>query len=1103
VWRQVTPAKTFKISFGRIQNYVSKTTLNFQYHKKPYSRWIKSFYLDELESCELDLIDSNLLFQLGRRILHWQRSIRQEDHKFLEILRAKKLDLDSTISRIYSHAIANVSSNPIDSKKWVQLLEEIRSGKYENVKLPICCHKLRVEEGVKKPFPPFGGFIRPFLQSAISVLASKLEYNPRLSKSFKLIQEEFVLDLVSRITKISGPTLILELNIARLRDQLAGESSNDRFIYFSEHYLDIQRSFSILDEHVALGRLLSETIINWVEATFEFISRFHNDRQIIRKLLIKSSTKKEGSSEKCVNAFEEIVSVRVDMGDLHNNGRSVVIAEDNFGHKIVYKPQSLKIDKVLNKFIIKLNSFGLRFPLQSVNSVSRDDYGWREYIQSNVVHNEQALHRFYWRQGSWLAIFHLLCGVDMHHENLIANGEYPIPVDIETLFHRSMPDSRYKNKVNITAHRILAESVLRQAILPYTFRLTSRGGVDNSGLGGEIGQVVSGAVRRWTSLARDDMRIEDADFVSQDSENRPVFNGKSINADDYICDILNGFEDTYNILHKNREEVKILLENFSEVETRQLFRATRAYGLLLRESYHPNDLRDGLTREQLLDSLWARKEIVPNEIIVEELHDLRQGDIPIFKTQVNSKALKSSRGNIVSSVFRQTGLENAQEKLQGFSDKDREMQKLLIRLTLSESRERSGRNRWSYSNLEQNECVDDGQCLKAAHSVAELLETRAVVCENTVSWITMEPVLENRGNSVGLRDVQLAGSDLYHGSSGIALFFGYLGKMTGNSHYDQLARKSFNHVQNEISSKDSNITSRSGAYLGMAGYYYLLLHFASLWSDNEILSNGLKGIEERLQPLIHHDKEYDLLGGCAGLAVVLADIFRKTEDVRILELANRCCDHLVKNSVKLYSGIGWPSAAFGRAVPGYAHGASGISSALLNVASITGNQKYVDAAKSAICYERDFVSDEKEVEYLNRRPQWCHGLSSIAIGRLATLPFYDDSSFKSEIDRGVRHILDGDELIDSCLCHGLAGNTEMLMRFGGYLEDDEVIDKSNNMLTNLAQDVQKLKNSDYMPLHGRYAGLLCGLAGMGWTLLRAAFPGKLPSILTLDPPAFS
>ncbi len=38
-----------------------------------------------------------------------------------------------------------------------------------------------------------------------------------------------------------------------------------------------------------------------------------------------------------------------------------------------------------------------------------------------------------------LALFYALEATDFHHENLIAEGEHPVPIDLETLFQPASP----------------------------------------------------------------------------------------------------------------------------------------------------------------------------------------------------------------------------------------------------------------------------------------------------------------------------------------------------------------------------------------------------------------------------------------------------------------------------------------------------------------------------------------------------------------------------------------------------------------------------------------------------------------------------------------
>ena len=66
--------------------------------------------------------------------------------------------------------------------------------------------------------------------------------------------------------------------------------------------------------------------------------------------------------------------------------------------------------------------------------------------------------------------------------------------------------------------------------------------------------------------------------------------------------------------------------------------------MLLRDSYHPDMLRDALDRDRLFDWLWAAVENGPylTKVIPAERQDLWKGDIPIFTTRPGSRDLWTS-----------------------------------------------------------------------------------------------------------------------------------------------------------------------------------------------------------------------------------------------------------------------------------------------------------------------------------------------------------------------------------------------------------------------------------------------------------------------------
>ena len=86
-----------------------------------------------------------------------------------------------------------------------------------------------------------------------------------------------------------------------------------------------------------------------------------------------------------------------------------------------------------------LNAEGLRYSHRVLTVLDRGTYGWVEFVDATGCDSREALQRFYWRQGSFLALLHLLSAVDFHLENLIAAGETPCLVDLEALFHHRPP----------------------------------------------------------------------------------------------------------------------------------------------------------------------------------------------------------------------------------------------------------------------------------------------------------------------------------------------------------------------------------------------------------------------------------------------------------------------------------------------------------------------------------------------------------------------------------------------------------------------------------------------------------------------------------------
>ncbi|MEV7357021.1 DUF4135 domain-containing protein [Kitasatospora sp. NPDC091276] len=95
-----------------------------------------------------------------------------------------------------------------------------------------------------------------------------------------------------------------------------------------------------------------------------------------------------------------------------------------------------------------------------------------------------------------------LDGTDLHFENLIACGDEPVLVDVETLFHPCVPADSQEDP----AARALESSVYRSGLLPRLL-LGDERAVDVSGLGGDAGRRSPVEGVDWAAGGTDEMRL--------------------------------------------------------------------------------------------------------------------------------------------------------------------------------------------------------------------------------------------------------------------------------------------------------------------------------------------------------------------------------------------------------------------------------------------------------------------------------------------------------------------------------------------------------------------------------------------------------------------
>nr|WP_269446723.1 type 2 lanthipeptide synthetase LanM [Fischerella sp. NIES-3754] len=384
----------------------------------------------------------------------------------------------------------------------------------------------------------------------------------------------------------------------------------------------------------------------WVTTSLEFLQRLDDDWEEICQHFQPDNPGK-------------LIKIQRGAGDSHHGGKSVFILEFESGWQLVYKSRSLAVDEHFQELLLWLNQQGTHPPFKTLKILNRGDYGWMEFVKAQKCTVPEEIERFYQRQGGYLALLYVLSATDFHFENLIAVGEHPMLIDLESLFHPHSHEATTTAAATLD-REMIADSVLRVGLLPQlVWANTQAAGIDLSGLGGAAGQVTPERVPQLEKTGTNTMRIVRRQVVLAGSQNRPTLNDREVNVQAYTPAITQGFTDVYRTLLQHRQELLKILDIFEADDVRVVMRPSRSYALLLRESYHPDVLRDALERDRLFDKLWIDVQNRPilSQVIRKESLLQRQTEI---KDTINNteKELKQILSDIQKTIIRASATGN-------------------------------------------------------------------------------------------------------------------------------------------------------------------------------------------------------------------------------------------------------------------------------------------------------------------------------------------------------------------------------------------------------------------------------------------------------------
>jgi type 2 lantibiotic biosynthesis protein LanM len=957
-----------------------------------------------------------------------------------------------------------------------------------------------IRPGFVRPFEPLVRLARQRLRVELQQLVRDHSHRP-----FEPLRVEELLlrSLVQQFAQIVSRTFVLELNIARMEGHLTGQIPEERFESFLQLLSTSDEALRLLSEYPVLARQLVTSVDHWLSTSVEVLYHLCTDWSAIREGFSNGSDP---------GILEELWG---GAGDTHREGRSVHIVRFTNGLRVVYKPRSLAIDVHFQELLGWLNDHGARPRLPLTIVLDRGDHGWQEFVTPATCGSKEAVARFYAREGAYLAVLYLLAGTDFHYENLIAAGESPVLIDLEAIFHPRLFSADLREAEYVVASE-LRSSVVATGLLPFRIGANEDSeGMDISGMGAWGGQLSPWGAPQIEGAGTDHMCFVRKQVVLiAESANQPTLDGAEVNVLDYRGSLLDGFAHTYRLLLAYRDELlseEGPLLRFRQDEIRVILRPTRSYAQLLFESYHPDVLRDALDRDRLFDRLWVAAPSAPHleQVITREHADLWKGDIPIFTTRPGSRDLWHAGHERLPDFFPDAPISG--HRAAQLSEADLARQVWFIGASLTTLSGATQRMRSAKANgIEQIEPVAHDDLLTAACACGDRLLSLAYRGEGDASWLGLSYIDERRPQVLPVT------IDLYEGLSGITLFLAHLGVITRDPRYSELARAALATVKRNIEKSQRELTS-IGGFAGWGGIIYTLSQLAALWDSTELFDQA-ESLAKLLPALIEKDKQLDLIGGSAGCIAGLLALYRARPSDHLLATAVQCGERLLSQSRPMSQGIGWLSTAGPEPLAGVSHGASGFAFALFSLFVAAGEQRFRTAGLQAIDYERSLFRKEAG-NWVDRRQStlarggdqeardrfciaWCHGAPGIGLIRLKLLPYLkEDPLVYEEIHTALDTTASQGFAGDHSLCHGNFGNLEVFLEASQILTEPRWKVELSRFTKATLDSIQRDGWICGVPHGIEVPGLMTGLAGIGYELLRLAEPGVVPPILSLEPVA--
>jgi lantibiotic modifying enzyme len=390
-------------------------------------------------------------------------------------------------------------------------------------------------------------------------------------------------------------------------------------------------------------------------------------------------------------------------------------------------------------------------------------------------------------------------------------------------------------------------------------------------------------------------------------------------------------------------------------------------------------------------------------------------------------------------------------------------------------------------------------CLEVAVEIGTRLAREAIWHGDRCIWLGADML------GPGVSSYGTLGPDAYSGTAGVGLFLAALWQVT---RVEEVRQAALGAVRQALAGVHGlRETNRLGLYTGALGVYWAAVRAAISLEESGLVDEAAIQLELcRDHGRGKAEGEWDLLAGQAGAILGLLWLRRRLGDNSLLEWATGLGEALIAAGKRdKTGGLSWRGRHASRALTGYSHGAAGPGIALLELGAVVRDETFKEAGLAAFAYERrwynaaqanwpDFRQTGGTRSQILQRfsTAWCHGAPGIALSRLRAMQLAPTPEILSELHAALATTSQATAaMFDApgtsfCLCHGLAGNAEVLNLCANGT--------APSLVWRLATYCRRTSGGALAPSQDAAPGLMLGRSGLGLFYLRL-FDPSVPSVL--------